>query len=144
MARARVSGIPDFLAIFWRLFRRVSSPHSWFPLHRVNVCFYSVFDYVLYWAVSLYLYVAEGPVLYMYMPMMDACTRVVYFLYICHACEVYYCFIICMCSTLTLLHVLYLAFGLRSASSLSIPNLWVTFSLWALHSASRLHHSMVV
>jgi len=63
----------------------------------------------------------------------DAYTIVVYFLYICHACDVvYYCFIICMCSTLTLLQVLYLAFELCSTSGLSIPSLRVAFSLRAL------------
>ena len=40
---------------------------------------------------------AEYPVLYMYMPVMNVCIRVVYFLYICHACDVvFYCFIPCM------------------------------------------------
>ena len=62
----------------------------------------------------------------------NACISVVYFLYTCYACDdVYYCFIICVCPTLTLLQVLYLTFGLHLASRLSIPNLPVVFSLQA-------------
>ena len=64
---------------------------------------------------------------------MNACNRVVYFLYICHAYDVvYYYFIICVCSTLTLLEILYSAFELCSAFELSIPHLRVAFSLRAL------------
>jgi len=46
------------------------------------------------------------------MPVIYACTRVVYFLYLCHACDVvYYYFSICVCLTLTLMQVLYLPSG---------------------------------
>jgi len=74
---------------------------------------------------------------------MNACTRVVYFLYICHAFDViYYYFIICVYSTLALLLVLYPAFGLLSASGLSIPNIRVAFNLRALllHLVGNLEH----
>jgi len=65
--------------------------------------------------------------------MTNACISVVYFMYTCHAYDVvYYYFIICVCSALILLQVLYLAFELRSSSGRFIPNLRIAFSLRAL------------
>ena len=99
--------------------------------------FYFLFEYVLYWAVRLYLYVAECPWLYMYILVTNACTRVVHFLYIYHACDVtYYCLIICVWLTLTLLQVPYPVSGLCSGSGFSTRP--------RVLSASRLFHFTVV
>ena len=93
MARARVPWIPDF-----RLFGDLgecsrSRLHLGFPASSGRHVFYFMFSCIMYWAESLYLCMAECQYLDMYCSVTNACTRVVYFLYSYHACDVLYCLI---------------------------------------------------
>ena len=67
--------------------------HLGFPASSGRHVFYSMFLCTLYWAESLYLCMAECQYLDMYCSVTNACTRVVSFLYIYHACDVLYCLI---------------------------------------------------
>ena len=141
MARACVFDISGISRLFRRFFRQVSSPSYWVsPLRRVDcilgeLCIFS--SYLYFWCVIVFCILCISIFKFTYIiPVMNAYTRVVYFLYVCHTFDVvYYCLIICVYSTLTLLQVLYPAFRLHSSSGISIPNLGLRLTFGLLCSA---------
>ena len=90
-----------------------------FPCRRVDLyCIPYLYLYSYFvLTVSWYLYMAESPVLYMYMLVTNVCNRVVYFLYIYHTRDVYYsAFIPCVDDP-----SLSLASGLNLSEVIKVP-----------------------